>query len=109
MDTAGPPVDDHVMVTGCSLCRGVADVGTGTGPGPPEQQAEELGDVLFVLVNWARWLKVEPETALREANAKFYRRFRYIEQQVRGDGKQLSDHTLEELDALWEAAKGEGL
>lgn len=73
------------------------------------QRMEEIGDLLFVLVNWARWLKVEPETALREANAKFYRRFRYIEQQVRATGKQLADHTLEELDALWDAAKGEGL
>lgn len=75
----------------------------------PEQRAEEMGDLLFVLVNWARWLKVEPETALRKANAKFYRRFRYIEQQVRAAGKQLSDHTLAELDALWDAAKSEGL
>ncbi len=75
----------------------------------PEQQAEEMGDLLFVLVNWARWLKVEPETALREANAKFYRRFRYIEQQVRARGTQLSDHPLDVLDALWDEAKDKGL
>ena len=76
-----------------------------------EQRQEEIGDVLFVVVNWARWLKVEPEIALREANNKFYQRFRYIEQQIRanGNGKTLSDHTLEELDALWDAAKAEGL
>jgi uncharacterized protein YabN with tetrapyrrole methylase and pyrophosphatase domain len=74
-----------------------------------EEQAEEIGDLLFVLVNWARWLKVEPETALREANTKFYRRFRYIEQQVRANGKVLSDHTLAELDALWDEAKTQGL
>ena len=75
----------------------------------PEQQAEEMGDLLFVLVNWARWLKVEPETALRSANTKFYRRFRYIEEQVRATGRQLNEHTLAELDALWDAAKAEGL
>jgi tetrapyrrole methylase family protein/MazG family protein len=75
----------------------------------PEAQAEELGDLLFVLVNWARWLKVEPETALRRANTKFYRRFQYIEQQVRAAGKTLNDHSLQELDALWDAAKGQGL
>jgi tetrapyrrole methylase family protein/MazG family protein len=75
----------------------------------PEEQAEELGDLLFVLVNWARWLKIEPETALRAANAKFYRRFRYIEEQVRATGKALIDHTLAELDALWDMAKAKGL
>ena len=75
----------------------------------PEEQAEELGDLLFVLVNWARWLKIEPETALRAANAKFYRRFQYIEQQVRAQGTQLTDHTLAELDALWDEAKAKGL
>jgi tetrapyrrole methylase family protein/MazG family protein len=74
-----------------------------------EHRQEEIGDLLFVLVNWARWLKVEPETALREANAKFYRRFRYIEQQTRANGKDLSDHSLEELDAFWDAAKAQGL
>jgi tetrapyrrole methylase family protein/MazG family protein len=75
----------------------------------PEDQAEEMGDLLFVLVNWARWLKIEPETALRAANAKFYRRFQYIEQQVRATSTQLTDHTLAELDALWDEAKAKGL
>ena len=70
-----------------------------------EARAEEIGDLLFVLVNWARWLKVEPETALRSANAKFYRRFSYIEQAVAAQGKQMTDCTLAELDALWDAAK----
>ena len=76
-----------------------------------EHRQEEIGDLLFVLVNWARWLKVEPEIALREANQKFYRRFRYIEQQVRanGNGKALNEHSLAELDALWDAAKATGL
>ena len=68
-----------------------------------------MGDLLFVLVNWARWLKVEPEMALRDANMKFYRRFRYIEQQVAQSGRPMTDHSLAELDAFWDAAKAEGL
>jgi tetrapyrrole methylase family protein/MazG family protein len=72
-------------------------------------RAEEMGDLLFVIVNWARWLKIEPETALREANAKFYRRFHYIEQAVAAQGKPMTDYTLAELDALWDEAKVKGL
>ncbi|MEO8608639.1 MAG: nucleoside triphosphate pyrophosphohydrolase [Chloroflexota bacterium] len=73
------------------------------------ERAEEMGDLLFALVNWARWLKVEPETALREANAKFYRRFRYIEEQLAAQGKALVDSNLAEMDALWNGAKEIGL
>ncbi len=72
-------------------------------------RAEEYGDLLFVLVNLARWWKIEPETALREANAKFYRRFHYIEEQVAANGRVLENHTLAELDALWNEAKTKGL
>ncbi|MBZ0277976.1 MAG: nucleoside triphosphate pyrophosphohydrolase [Anaerolineae bacterium] len=72
-------------------------------------RTEEIGDLLFVMVNWARWLKVEPEMALRDANAKFYRRFRYVEQQAAQSGKPMTDHTLAELDAFWNQAKAEGL
>ncbi len=74
-----------------------------------EHRAEEMGDLLFVIVNWARWHKIEPETALREANAKFYRRFHYIEQQVAAQGKAMTDFTLPELDAIWDEAKAKGL
>jgi len=77
--------------------------------GSDGDRAEELGDLLFVLVNWARWLGVEPEGALRAANAKFYRRFRYVEQGVAAAGKALTDCTLAELDALWDEAKAKGL
>lgn len=75
-----------------------------------EDRAEEVGDLLFAIVNWARWLGVsDPETALRNTNQKFYRRFRYIEQQAGRAGKPLSAFTLAELDAWWNAAKAEGL
>ncbi len=67
--------------------------------------AEEIGDLLFVVSNLARHLKVEPESALRAANAKFERRFRFIEQALRDAGRNMEDCALEELDALWGEAK----
>lgn len=70
---------------------------------------EEMGDLLFVLVNWARWLKIDPEEALRAANAKFYRRFQYIEERANEAGKRLEDHTLAQMDAWWDEAKARGL
>ncbi|WP_166358983.1 nucleoside triphosphate pyrophosphohydrolase [Pseudomonas akapageensis] len=66
---------------------------------------EEIGDLLFVVVNLARHLKVDPETALRGANAKFERRFRFIEQALRDTQRPIEDCTLEDLDALWGEAK----
>lgn len=66
---------------------------------------EEFGDLLFVLANLARHLKLDPEAALRRANEKFRRRFRAIEQALEEDGKPLADASLEEMDALWNAAK----
>lgn len=73
--------------------------------GDPQHIAEEVGDLLFVTVNLARHLKVEPEAALRAANGKFERRFRFIEQALRAAGRRMEDCPLEELDALWGEAK----
>ncbi|MFN3770120.1 MAG: nucleoside triphosphate pyrophosphohydrolase [Ectopseudomonas guguanensis] len=70
-----------------------------------EAVAEEIGDLLFVVTNLARHLKVDPEAALRAANGKFERRFRFIEQGVREAGRSLDECKLEELDALWGEAK----
>lgn len=67
--------------------------------------ADEVGDLLFATVNLARHLKLDPETALRGANAKFERRFRFIEQALRDMGRPIEDCTLEDLDALWGEAK----
>lgn len=67
--------------------------------------AEEVGDLLFVAVNLARHLKVEPEAALRAANRKFERRFQFIEQALRADSLRMEDCSLEQLDALWGEAK----
>jgi ATP diphosphatase len=67
--------------------------------------AEEIGDLLFVVVNLARHLKVDPETALRSANSKFDRRFRFIEQALRHTQRPIEECTLEDMDALWGEAK----
>ncbi|ARU87786.1 nucleoside triphosphate pyrophosphohydrolase [Pseudomonas sp. M30-35] len=67
--------------------------------------AEELGDLLFVVTNLARHLKVDPEMALRAANIKFERRFRFIEQALRQSGRDIAQCDLESLDVLWGEAK----
>ena len=66
---------------------------------------EELGDLLFAVANLARHLKVDPEAALRTANAKFIRRFRYIEAALAKEGRTPDDASLDEMEALWQAAK----
>ncbi|HTW36656.1 MAG TPA: nucleoside triphosphate pyrophosphohydrolase [Rhizomicrobium sp.] len=66
---------------------------------------EEMGDLLFAVANLARHLKVDPETALRAANAKFVRRFGYIEKTLAARGVQPGDATLDEMEALWQDAK----
>jgi ATP diphosphatase len=71
----------------------------------PDQVEEEIGDLLFVIANLSRHLGVEPEAALRRANTKFIRRFTYIEQRLAEIGKRPEDSDLEEMDALWDAAK----
>lgn len=71
----------------------------------PQAIAEELGDLLFAVANLVRHLKVEPEAALRAANGKFERRFRFIEQALREAGRPIENCSLDELDALWGEAK----
>jgi tetrapyrrole methylase family protein / MazG family protein len=70
-----------------------------------EEVTSELGDLFFVLVNMARWRKVDAESALRGTNMRFKKRFSYVEQGARKQGRNLSDMTLEEMDALWNEAK----
>lgn len=72
---------------------------------PNERLADELGDVLFAVVNLARHLEVDPEAALRGANAKFERRFRYIEETLIQRGSSPAESTLEDMEALWVEAK----
>jgi tetrapyrrole methylase family protein/MazG family protein len=73
----------------------------------PEAVASEVGDLLFAAVNYARWLEVDPESALRQANLRFRARFDRMNELARGRGAVLEGLTLEEMDRLWEEAKGE--
>ena len=66
---------------------------------------EEFGDLLFVMANLGRHLKIDPEQALRGANAKFTRRFESIEAALAAEGRRPEDSDLAEMDALWDAAK----
>lgn len=76
-------------------------------PGEPATPAlaEEIGDLLFVVANLARKVSVDPEQALRGANAKFERRFRHIERRLAADGRAPADSSLDEMESLWVEAK----
>ena len=71
--------------------------------------ASEIGDLFFAIVNLARWKKVDAESALRGTNMKFKKRFAYVEQGAKKQGRNLSDLKLEEMDALWNEAKKHGI
>ncbi len=66
---------------------------------------EELGDILFALTNYARFLNVNPENALRFTNEKFIKRFTYIEERLKEQGKKITESNLEEMDKYWEESK----
>ncbi len=66
---------------------------------------DEIGDLFFVIVNLARFLKVDPEQALRRTNAKFRRRFAHVEEGVEASGKTLREATMEQMESLWQDAK----
>jgi MazG family protein len=73
--------------------------------GPQECIEDELGDLLFVLVNIARFLKVDPEQALRKTNAKFRQRFAHVENSLAAQGKTLRESDIGEMELLWQDAK----
>lgn len=73
--------------------------------GAPQSRLDEFGDVLFTLVNIARFYKISPEEAMIHANEKFLRRFQYVEQKVLESGKTFADFTLQQLDEFWNEAK----
>ncbi len=82
-----------------------AEIEAELGTGDAEHIKEEVGDLLFVVVNLARHLDVDPESALRGTNLKVERRFAAIEDGLAAQGKAPSDATLAEMDALWNEAK----
>ena len=69
------------------------------------QLENEIGDVFFALVNYARFFDINPENALRRTNSKFIRRFGYVEEKIKAMGKKLSDSNLKEMDFYWEESK----
>ncbi len=81
------------------------EVAEAVATGKPEQVEDEIGDLFFVMVNLARHAGVDPETALRGANAKFERRFSYVEDGLATRGKAPKEASLAEMDALWTEAK----
>ena len=83
----------------------VAELRAEIAAGDLDKAREEMGDLLFVVANLARKLEVEPEDALRGANAKFIRRFAFIEAELAKDGRTPDQSDLTEMDALWNAAK----
>jgi len=88
--------------------RGVA--GSGRTPVPEKLQArmeEEVGDLFFVLINVARYLSVDPESALRKTNRKFKQRFQWMEERLRESGRSAEQAPMEELESLWQQAKRE--
>lgn len=75
--------------------------------GSPEKIEDEFGDLLFALINYARFIDINPEDALERTNKKFIRRFNFIEQKVNETGKSMHDMTLAELDVFWNEAKAQ--
>jgi MazG family protein len=73
--------------------------------GSPEEIEGEMGDLLFTLVNVARWMKIDPEQALRKTNAKFRARFAHVERGLAADGSSLEQATLDEMEELWQQSK----
>jgi len=74
-----------------------------------EKTEEEFGDLLFALINYARFINISPETALEKANKKFIRRFNFIEDKIKEQGKSITDSNLTEMDGFWNEAKKQGL
>jgi ATP diphosphatase len=110
------PVLDKAREELAELEAEIATAGRDTGPVPGQgfgqdrshaKVEEELGDLLFVIANVARHLRVDPEAALRAANAKFTRRFSVIERRLATRGRTPAQSTLAEMDALWDEAKAE--
>ncbi|MCB0482056.1 MAG: nucleoside triphosphate pyrophosphohydrolase [Flavobacteriales bacterium] len=73
--------------------------------GSQQRIEDELGDVLFSVINFARFVDIDPESALERTNKKFIKRFQYLEAQAKQNGKQLHDMSLEEMDVIWNLAK----
>jgi MazG family protein len=83
----------------------LAEIDAARAAGRPAEIEDEIGDLLFVVVNIARFLKVDPEQALRKTNAKFRRRFLHVEAGLAAHGKTPQQASIDEMEELWQAAK----
>lgn len=81
------------------------ELATEVANGDAEKTEAEFGDLMFSLINYARFLEVNPENALERTNQKFIQRFQYLENKARESGRQLADMSLTEMDAFWNEAK----
>ena len=75
------------------------------GKGKQDRMEAEFGDLLFSMINYARFLKINPENALERTNQKFSKRFQYLENAAKTSGKGLADMSLQEMDLYWEKSK----
>ena len=73
--------------------------------GDTQKTSEEFGDLFFSLINYARFVYVNPEDALEKTNKKFIKRFKYMEKKIKSNGQELSDLTLKEMDMYWNESK----
>ena len=73
--------------------------------GDKERLESEIGDVIFSIVNYSRFIGINPEDALRKTNEKFTKRFQYIEEQLKQNGKKITETDLQEMDFYWEESK----
>ena len=78
---------------------------TETDPDQKERATAEFGDLLFSLINYSRFVDINPEEALERTNKKFIQRFQFLESETKKQGKKLADMTLDEMDKYWEKAK----
>ncbi|GAC1300004.1 MAG: hypothetical protein NVSMB19_05710 [Vulcanimicrobiaceae bacterium] len=95
----------HIDGVRAKLVEEVAELEAARRDNDPRAIREELGDVIFTVVNLARALGVDAESAMRDANDKFYRRFAFMERRAETSGRTLGDMTLDELEELWQLAK----
>ena len=91
------------------FCEGLFRCAEALAAEDPDARAGEIGDLLFAVVNLARWLDVESESARRGASGRLYSCFEYIEQQRAAQGRDLDEMALADMDALWDDAKANGL
>jgi uncharacterized protein YabN with tetrapyrrole methylase and pyrophosphatase domain len=93
-------------VHGLPVGTGVAGAGRAQIPAEQRERLEdEVGDLFFVLVNIARYLSLDPESALKKTNRKFKRRFQWMEERLRAQGRGPQQASMEELEELWQQAK----